>query len=99
MRSGRGRSKKYAVVASRTFVRNWSHVSASVKMFSVRHSAQYPPAASWTTSNTSSGIRFMIRHESGPGGSVPGRDSLRAIDNEHLHLAPAILKSESQLVA
>src|ERR1022692_4891333 len=40
IRSGRGRSKKNAVVASTTFLRNCSHVSPSVKMFSVRHSAQ-----------------------------------------------------------
>jgi hypothetical protein len=57
IRSGRGRSKKKAAVASRTFVRNSSQVLPSVKMFSVRHSAQYPPSDSWTTSNTSSAIR------------------------------------------
>src|SRR5690242_12045527 len=39
-RSGRGRSKKYAEVASSTFLRNSSHVSPSVRMLSVRHSAQ-----------------------------------------------------------
>ena len=37
---GRGRSKKNPAVASSTFLRNSSHVSASVKMPSVRHSAQ-----------------------------------------------------------
>jgi len=40
IRSGRGRSKKYAAVASITFLRSSSQVSASVKMLSVRHSAQ-----------------------------------------------------------
>src|ERR1039458_5230486 len=61
-RSGRGWSKKNAAVASSTFSRNCCHVSPSVKMFSVRHSAQYPPSASWTTSNTNSAIPTMIRH-------------------------------------
>jgi len=42
-------SKKNAEVASSTFLRNSSHVSPSVKMLSVRHSAQYPPPDSWTT--------------------------------------------------
>jgi hypothetical protein len=54
--SGRGRSKKNADVASSTFVRNCSHVSPSVKMFSVRHSAQYPASPSCTISKTNSGI-------------------------------------------
>src|SRR3954447_9815007 len=39
-RSGRGRSKKNAEVASSTLLRNSSQVSPSVKMLSVRHSAQ-----------------------------------------------------------
>ena len=40
IRSGLGRSKKNAAVASRTFSRSCSQVSPPVKMFSVRHSAQ-----------------------------------------------------------
>jgi len=55
-RSGLARSKKYAPVASITFRRSSSHVLPSVKMFSVRHSAQNPPSASWTTSKTNSAI-------------------------------------------
>src|SRR4051795_5887632 len=43
-----------------TFRRSSSHESACVKMLSVRHSAQYPPSASCTTSNTNSSIRTII---------------------------------------
>ena len=40
IRAGAGWSKKNAVVASTTFLRNSSQLLAWVKMFSVRHSAQ-----------------------------------------------------------
>jgi hypothetical protein len=55
-RSGVARSKKKAVTASRTFARSSSQVLPCVKMFSVRHSAQYPPSDSCTTSKTNSVI-------------------------------------------
>ena len=52
MQVGLGWSKKYAETASRTFTRNCSHVSPSVKMSCDRHSATKPPSPSWVTLNT-----------------------------------------------
>jgi len=56
--AGIGRSKKNAATASRTSRRSSSQESPCVKMFSVRHSAQYPPPGSCTTSKTSSSIHL-----------------------------------------
>lgn len=51
-----GDQRKNAVTASRTFRRSSSQESRCGNMFSVRHSAQYPPSGSCTISKTSSSI-------------------------------------------
>src|ERR1017187_10852960 len=69
--AGRGRSKKNALVASTTFLRSSSHVFPSVKMFSVRRPAQYPPSASCTTSKTNSAIATSYGRDLAESGRAP----------------------------
>src|SRR5271154_3594097 len=57
---GFGPSKKYTETASFTLARNSSQVSPCVNMFSVRHSAEYPPSASSLTSKTNSLMWILL---------------------------------------